>query len=78
MIRQLTCILISTLPAFAQCSMCRASASAQGAEASAAFDKAIVILLAPALILFSGVFLFVFHREGPARDSEDHERTPGG
>jgi hypothetical protein len=49
--------------ASAQCSMCRtAAAQANG------IDKAILILFVPAVLLFSGVFLFAFHSQGGQED----------
>ena len=46
----------------AQCSMCRTAASAQGHDAASAVNLAIVILLLPALALFSGVYWLLFRR----------------
>ena len=42
---------------WAQCSMCRTAASAQGAAAGKALDSGVLILLLPAMVLFCGVFL---------------------
>ena len=45
--------------ATAQCSMCRTvAAQANG------IDKAILVLFVPAVLLFSGVFLFAFRSQG--------------
>lgn len=52
--------MVNTVPALAQCSMCRTALSAQGPEAAEAFNRAILILLVPAVVLFSSVFLLVF------------------
>ena len=43
-------------PALAQCSMCRNAVAAQGAADT--FDRAILILLVPAVAMFSSVFIF--------------------
>ncbi len=58
--------------AFAQCSMCRTAAAAQ-AQAAGTINTAIVILLVPALVLFSGVFLLVFRSAAP---EEREDRQP--
>ena len=49
--------------AAAQCSMCRTvAAQANG------IDKAILVLFVPAVLLFSGVFLFAFRSQGKDDD----------
>jgi hypothetical protein len=53
-------ILAFTHAAWAQCSMCRASAAALGRQ-SAAIDAAIIVLFAPAVVLF-GVIIFLVYR----------------
>jgi hypothetical protein len=45
-------------PAWAQCSMCRTAAAAQGAGGVGALNAAIVVLFVPAVVLFCGVFAF--------------------
>jgi hypothetical protein len=53
--------------AVAQCSMCRTAAAQVNG-----IDKAILVLLAPAVLLFSGVFLFAFHfRSGREVSGDD-------
>ena len=49
-------------PLAAQCALCRTSAAAEGAEASAAVNLAIVVLLLPALALFCSVYWLLFRR----------------
>jgi hypothetical protein len=49
----------------AQCAMCRTAASAQGAHAAHTLNTAILILLLPALVLFSAVFLVAFRAPEP-------------
>ena len=57
------------VPSWAQCSMCRAAAASQGAGATHALNAAIVVLLVPAVALFTGVFLLAFrYREPPEGD----------
>jgi hypothetical protein len=51
----------------AQCSMCR-TAITQNSQAAKTFNLAIVILLMPALFLFTGVFLWSMRR----RNSRDN------
>lgn len=52
--------LLGGAAAWAQCSMCRTAAAAQGGAASKSMDVAIVILLAPAVALFCGIFTGIF------------------
>ena len=74
-----TCLAAASLLAgsrlFAQCVMCRTAASAQGAHAAATLNRAILILLLPALALFSGVFLLAF-RGAKSQAAEDEYDTP--
>ncbi len=48
----------------AQCAMCRTAAAAQ-AHAAGTINTAILILLLPAVALFSGVFLLAFRCPAP-------------
>jgi hypothetical protein len=60
--------LLACAGAWAQCSMCRTAAAAQGGAASKSMDLAIAVLLAPAVVLFCGIFAGIFRRS-----SEPHE-----
>jgi hypothetical protein len=53
-------ILGAAAPALAQCSMCRTAAAAQGPSAMHAMNMAVLLLLLPALALFSGMFVLAF------------------
>ncbi len=64
-------LLAAQAQLLAQCAMCRTAAAAQGAQAVSALNKAILILLFPAIALFSGVFLLAFRR--PADRTPDNE-----
>lgn len=48
----------------AQCPMCRTALGALGPEAADAFNRAILILLIPAVGLFCGVYLLLFRQRG--------------
>ncbi len=61
-------------PAAAQCSMCRNAVAAQGAADT--FDRAILILLVPAVVMFSSVFIFAC-RCGSS-DRADDAKPPEG
>lgn len=61
-------VLAGCAPAWAQCSMCRTAAAAQEAGAAQALDAAIVVLLVPAVALFTGVFLFAFRSDAASRE----------
>ena len=58
--------------ALAQCSMCR-TAAAQNAHAAKTINTAILILLLPALALFSSVFLLAFRRSGADESEDDYK-----
>jgi len=53
----------AAVPVWAQCSMCRKALEVQSASAGDAFNRAILILLLPALALFSGAFLLFVRRD---------------
>lgn len=53
------------LPLLAQCQMCRTALGALGSAAADAFNRAILILLIPAVGLFCGVFLLMFRHRDP-------------
>ena len=53
------CLLLAQRQAFAQCSMCRQSAEASPAFAGA-INTGILILLVPAVLVFSSVFVVAF------------------
>lgn len=59
--------------AAAQCSMCRNAVAAQGAADT--FDRAILILLIPAVAMFSCVFIFAcrYGNSEPVHDSQRGE-----
>jgi len=58
--RLISAIFLACAAASAQCIMCRTAAGAQPHGASDAMDKAIVILLAPAVAMFCGIFVAIF------------------
>ena len=66
------CIAAGVTPAAAQCAMCRTAVAAQHGSA-AVFNKAVVILLLPAVVLFGSTFLLVYtqHRMGKEEKPEE-------
>lgn len=60
----------ATWPVLAQCPLCRTAVAAQGSAAASTFDRAILILLVPAVTLFCGVFLLAFRHGGPPGDDQ--------
>jgi hypothetical protein len=56
----ITTLFVAAATASAQCVMCRTVAAAQSGAASHAMDKAIVVLLGPAVALFCGIFVTIF------------------
>ena len=57
--------------AFGQCPMCRNAVAAQGPQAAATIDKGILILLVPAIVMFSGVLALTFRFRNSAGGDED-------
>ena len=55
---------LAAAPAWAQCSMCRTAASAQGEHAMRAMNAAILVLLVPAVALFCGVYVLAIRGDG--------------
>ncbi|MCC6858943.1 MAG: hypothetical protein IT158_10285 [Bryobacterales bacterium] len=70
-LRRIIPAALAGLPAYAQCSMCRNAAAAQGQGAADSFNSAILILLVPAVALFSGVFLFTWRSAARTEDPEE-------
>ena len=62
MMRLIVAGILTGAAASAQCVMCRTAAGAQSASASHAMDHAIVVLLAPAVVLFCGIFVTIFRQ----------------
>ncbi len=56
---------VTSVPILGQCPMCREVAAAQGVEAAAALDVAILILLVPAVGMFCGVYVLAFRHRDP-------------
>jgi hypothetical protein len=69
------CALVSMAaaggPAAAQCSMCRTALAAHGHNAGDAFNRAILILLLPAIGLFGTVFGLVFRYADSTKDTPE-------
>ncbi|HEX8992252.1 MAG TPA: hypothetical protein VF784_11300 [Anaerolineales bacterium] len=62
-------VAAGAVPAAAQCSMCRTALAAHSGEV---FNRAILILLLPAMAFFSGTFL-LFHRLRQSGDDDQQE-----
>jgi len=70
-------------PLFGQCSMCRTALAGQGPVVANTLNTAILILLIPAVALFSSVFLLAFRFQvkqtaeevGMVNDGTSDERT---
>jgi len=57
------CTAVASQPTFAQgCAMCYTSAAAAGSGAARALDHAIIVLLAPALLLFISIVVLLVLR----------------
>ncbi len=53
------------------CVLCYTSLAGAGPAAMRAFELAMLVLLVPALLLFAGVFLFIFLRARGASSAEE-------
>lgn len=71
MMRSAAGLLVCCASALAQCSMCRTVAAAQGDKAGESLNHAILILLLPAIFLFSGFFALAFRLR---REDSDEEK----
>ena len=69
--RRALLILVVTLPLGAQCSLCRLAVE-QDASLGVAFNKAIILMMVPALAVFAGVFLLA--RRGDTKNSTQEKR----
>ena len=70
-------LMAGALPAAAQCSMCRTALSAQGHHAGDAFNRAILVLLVPAMAMFGTIFLAVCKYSGSGGEGDrEEEREP--
>ncbi len=62
---------ILSLPALAQCPLCRTAASAHDEAAQKALDVAIIVLLIPAVSMFCGVYYVTFRfRDAGGEDGQ--------
>lgn len=62
-----------SLPAFAQCAMCRAAFDgASGATMAKSLNRGIIVLLIPPVAIFCGIFIAAIkYRKAPGEDSQD-------
>ena len=65
--RRLATLILISAPAWAQCSLCKLAVE-QDPSLGTAFNKAILLMMIPALAVFAGVFLFA------ARSASDQKR----
>ncbi len=65
--------ILAAAPALAQCSMCRTAAAAQGPAAARAMNMGVLILLTPAVALFSGIIALAFWCGRPKGAAESDE-----
>jgi hypothetical protein len=64
--------MFAALPAFAQCSLCRLAVE-QDASLGSSFNKAIILMMVPALAIFAGVFVMAV-RSKPNRHQGSQRR----
>jgi hypothetical protein len=69
--RRLVIFLFMTPPAWAQCSLCKLAVE-QDPSLGTAFNKAILLMMIPALAVFAGVFLFAA-RSAPGRKRDKRQ-----
>lgn len=61
----------AAIPAVAQCSLCKLAVEQDGSLGTA-FNKAIILMMVPALAVFAGVFLLA--KRGDTKDSKTQEK----
>ncbi|MBZ5526049.1 MAG: hypothetical protein LAP21_27835 [Acidobacteriia bacterium] len=67
--------LLADGSAWAQCSMCRTALESQGPHATGVVNLAIIVLLFPAVALFTGVYLVAFRNANPVESEVEHEEV---
>ena len=67
-------LIAAAVPASAQCPMCRTAVAAGGDKAGDTFDRAILVLLIPAVVMFSSVFLLSLRYRNTV--GQEEPRTP--
>jgi hypothetical protein len=66
-------LFFAAVPGLAQCSLCRLAVE-QDASLGSAFNKAIVLMMVPALAIFAGVFVLVARSRPNPRRGADEDR----
>ncbi len=69
--RGLATFLLVNAPAWAQCSLCKLAVE-QDPSLGTAFNKAILLMMIPALAVFAGVFLFAT-RSAPGKKRDKRQ-----
>jgi hypothetical protein len=67
-------LLLATLPAWAQCSLCRLAVE-QDPSLGKAFNKAIILMMVPALAVFAGVFLLAIRSAPGSRNRKQQSEN---
>ena len=73
MIRKIAFLLVAAAPAWSQCILCRQAAAAQPPEAAEALNRAILLLLVPAVGMFCTVYAVALR--SAKRDHDDRSET---
>lgn len=68
-----TALLICGTPVWAQCSLCKLAVE-QDASLGTAFNKAILLMMVPALAVFAGVFLLAVRSAPGSRRNRRMEK----
>jgi len=71
--RRLITLFFVSAPAWAQCSLCKLAVE-QDPSLGTAFNKAILLMMIPALAVFAGVFLLAA-RSAPGRKRDKRQET---
>jgi hypothetical protein len=69
--RRLATLFFVSAPAWAQCSLCKLAVE-QDPSLGTAFNKAILLMMIPALAVFAGVFLLAA-RSAPDKKRDKHQ-----
>lgn len=68
-------LLLADGRAWALCSMCQTALESQGPHAADMVNLAILVLLFPAVALFSGVYWVAFRNSNPVQSDVEHEEV---
>lgn len=73
-VTRISLLAVAASPAWAQCSLCKLAVE-QDPSLGTAFNKAILLLMFPALGVFAGVFLLAIRSSPDSRRKSDEDQS---